>query len=1095
LEVEKQSGKQAEIVKAVNYLNERFKNLSAQFNNDYLSELVKIDNRLQHSLTELTKRCYVEFERNLQDKELPDPSSYFTQTGYVIQAGKSKNRKLIYKVKGDFFYQTRRRLADYKETSLTTQKELLQDATSWLFKEVDKIIHDSPEYIKVYYDVDDLTVQPGDSIALKSFKFRKRTWANMMGKPISVKIPFRELLRYYLPGKIKAAVYNLYKSYGKAGFQKISNIQVLYGFMKKSFSIIEDRLIRGEFSHQFLQEERAKALQLFPGANGDAVRSSGNGDPGEKTEDAEPDMPDLFDDGMNGDIPKLFKKIISNTLEKSIEQISKDLNRVDVNALHKRRKRLPKLSGEKLSKKIKEIPGKWRRNQTLFVNSALMELMLVAAQNQLAAVVHKVVSKVGETFEINVIANLEAQNKQLEGFVEAIKADPFEEFKSPAIDWGYARDTLFYKEINDKLMADIKEVISIFPDHIEIMGEARPKAGKKSLEVFENKQFDKIDTVSISLNRLANYLVQNNLSEPLSKALSSLPSKFENTITVAEDVIRLVSFSLNNTDRGGSVAGAVSQPAQESVSETEKEDSQSNAELQKSIIDFVNEGNARIANEIVKIKDRKKRVLTVLSDGLEVTQNKLEPELIIESAGNLKEYIRKSRKRGSLIERLKRIKPGIRGKIAKIWYRKSESFLAARKLSLSTGRLGISAASWQLEESEHEMRMDEFLMMLEAVSPDAKVIDALPFYYRQLFLGKQNVDRAFWTGRKQALADADKVVKWFKTGLLRSDNFGSGGLLVVGEQNAGKTYLSQFIAGKHFDKKRIYTINPPEGGSTDIVLFNKTMEAAINHRDSDKEENLDTLPAESVFILNDLELWWERSEKGLDVIRHVLEMIRIYGGKHFFVVNLNIYSYRYINKLLPFENGFLKILECEPFNAEELKDIILFRHKSTGLKYRYRNHREDDISVWRQAQLFSRYFNYSKGNVGVALQAWISNIVSVAMLEKSGEISYRQGTGKVYIQEPRTPDINRLSHMQPDWILLVLQFILHKRASLEKLLRISNMDRIELQKHLNNMIRVGLIIHSPSQQNINESQGKEIYELNNFLRPHLVNNMVEQEIL
>jgi len=564
---------------------------------------------------------------------------------------------------------------------------------------------------------------------------------------------------------------------------------------------------------------------------------------------------------------------------------------------------------------------------------------------------------------------------------------------------------------------------------------------------------------------------------------------------------------VNSTDREISISGKISSESTAGPVTPPEAKTDDSRDLEKSIVNFVNEGSIRIRKELEKTKELKKRVLNEMSVSLKAIEERLEPELIIESSGNLKEYIKKTRKRGSVLERLKSIKPGIRGRIAKIWYRKSESILSARKLTLSTGRLGVSAALWQVDDEEGQMRMDEFLNILEAVSPEARIIDALPFYYRQLFVGKQNVDRAFWTGRQTALADAEKAVKWFRLGLTRKDIFGSGGLLIAGEQNSGKTYLSQYIAGKFFNKKMIYQINAPDVGSINIADFEEAVMKALNPEQVNIEagtetKTLATLNAQSVFIINDLELWWERSENGLIVIKHILRMINKYSNKYFFLVNINIYSYRYINKFVPLEKVFLKILDCEPFNAEELKDIILFRHKSTGLKYKLKNHREDDISVWRQAQLFSKHFNYSKGNIGVALQAWVSNIESVNVVDKSGDISFRKDSGRINIKEPKIPDLSRLKYMDPDWFLIILQFILHKRLSVEKIARISAESSHDLKRHLRDMIRVGVIVKTQkirplrSGDTPSSTEAEEhIFELNSFLRPHLVNEMVERNIL
>jgi len=585
--------------------------------------------------------------------------------------------------------------------------------------------------------------------------------------------------------------------------------------------------------------------------------------------------------------------------------------------------------------------------------------------------------------------------------------------------------------------------------------------------------------------------------------LIGIPIKLEKTITVAEDVTRLISFSLNNPDRDFTGHGQVSEASGESE---EQSLSPKKENLQKSIIDFVNEGDLRIQKELAKVRDQKKTALVELSEALNKTIANLEPEVIISSAGNLKEYIKKSKKRTSLLDRLRSIKPGLRNKIAKIWYRRSESLLAARKLSLNSGKLSISAALWKADEEEGELRLDELLTIIEEVSPDPQVLDKLPFYYRQLFLGKQNVDRAFWTGRGMILLEAKKAINRFRQGLTRHDALSTGGLLIVGEQNSGKTYLSQYIGGKYFNKRKIYQVNPPDFGSTDIKEFGRAIQQEINVREdletSGTPRTLKDVEKDSVFIFNDIELWWERSKNGLVVIEQLLKIINGYGGKFFFIVNCNIHSFRYINRLTNFSDGFQKMLECEPFGAEELKDIVLFRHKSTGIKYRLNKKREDDISGWRQARLFSKYFNYSKGNVGVALNAWISNIHAVSLSDKAAELSVSKGTGLVQIREPKIPNLDRLRHINSDWLLIIIQFILHKRMTVEKLKRVAHLDMEIVVSQVNLLLRAGVIVYSSSGRSRGKAaEGDEqkvevvAYELNQFLRPHLVNDLVERGVL
>ena len=92
--------------------------------------------------------------------------------------------------------------------------------------------------------------------------------------------------------------------------------------------------------------------------------------------------------------------------------------------------------------------------------------------------------------------------------------------------------------------------------------------------------------------------------------------------------------------------------------------------------------------------------------------------------------------------------------------------------------------------------------------------------------------------------------------------------------------------------------------------------------------------------------------------------------------------------------------------------------------------------------------------------------------------------------------------MDPDWLLIILQFILHKRLSVEKISRISAESSRDLKRHLRDMIRVGVIVKTQKIRPVRstetpttEEDEEPIFELNSFLRPHLVNEMVERNIL
>ncbi len=180
----------------------------------------------------------------------------------------------------------------------------------------------------------------------------------------------------------------------------------------------------------------------------------------------------------------------------------------------------------------------------------------------------------------------------------------------------------------------------------------------------------------------------------------------------------------------------------------------------------------------------------------------------------------------------------------------------------------------------------------------------------------------------------------------------------------------------NFSPNHIYNFNPLPQGSTSVKVFEEQVKLLLNSS-RPVSEIMNNLSGNRVMIINDLELWWERSESGFEIIDKIMELISRFGNKWFFIVNLNVFSFSFIKKIKSFEHYFLKIVRCEPFDAEELKDIILKRHHASGMKFILNKAPEDQISELKLARLFNKYFDFSNGNIGAALNGWIKSIQSV----------------------------------------------------------------------------------------------------------------------
>ena len=118
------------------------------------------------------------------------------------------------------------------------------------------------------------------------------------------------------------------------------------------------------------------------------------------------------------------------------------------------------------------------------------------------------------------------------------------------------------------------------------------------------------------------------------------------------------------------------------------------------------------------------------------------------------------------------------------------------------------------------------------------------------------------------------------------------------------------------------------------------------------EEILNTLPDGAVIVMEDLELWWERTNDGYAVLQEIMDLIRTFGKKIFFIINSNSYSINQINKVFQLEDNLLRTIECEPFDAKKLQQLVQYRHKTSGLSYYYKNISEDNVSQIAIASLF-----------------------------------------------------------------------------------------------------------------------------------------------
>ena len=376
----------------------------------------------------------------------------------------------------------------------------------------------------------------------------------------------------------------------------------------------------------------------------------------------------------------------------------------------------------------------------------------------------------------------------------------------------------------------------------------------------------------------------------------------------------------------------------------------------------------------------------------------------------------------------------------------------------------IQAKKILKKQTEITTNVSDILNINEKVMPDRNILSQLPVFYRTLFSSKSLINDDFWVSMEKEITE-------IKSAWHRHRNGYGGAVLITGVHGSGKTALTRYCTNHLFKKDRIYTLSAPLEGTVKPEDWLSALQVATGQRGNSTEIFRNLLP-DSTIVINDLELWWERSLKGSEVVKEIIELIHVFGRKSFFLINCNIYSYHLINKILPLAENFISVVECQPLNARKLMLLIQNRHKSSGLTYHYKNQSEVEMSQIRTAALFNSYFSFSDGIPGVAMNAWLSSIIKV--------------TGQnIYVKKPELPDTELLNYMSSDWLIIIALFILHKNMNDSKLARIMKISNEDAKKNITNLANAGILEHREN----------EVYTIARYLEPFLVKICLEKGII
>jgi amino acid transporter len=689
---------------------------------------------------------------------------------------------------------------------------------------------------------------------------------------------------------------------------------------------------------------------------------------------------------------------IINHFRAGTGRLAGDISQPGINRILRRRFR-PAAKPSADEELLASAADSWRDSYALLANFVRMDTHVMHFYQRLATITGKLSLAVRLDIENGVLAACENLRDDIDRFTEKPNA-PFQaSFELPEIP--------DFTPLLSEFSADIATAIHEVPEKFEIIE-------TESFRNLEQAPFEEPVTVTLALQRLAEYLVETELTNPLRDRIAMLPEQLTEAVETVREIDRLLGFDAGEGN-GGERRDTIARARQR---------------LEEEYAKFSNLP-AGLGAETQKRLDRLREVLN--------------PFLLVQQADRVGQFER-SRQSKVVLSRFGKFRQHGRqlfnDALVSFFHRRSEGILLARRL----GKQGDEPLSIT----------DRLLNLREQVSPAPAVLNRLPEYYRRMFLGKQPVGSDFWIKQPDEMHAAEKYFDRLKQGF-------RGALLVTGPPESGKSALCHTIARRFGESAKIHTVSAPAGGSCDVEVFRRQLAQALRS-DGSIEQMLETIPAHSTIIIDNLELWWERSRDGFAVIRLLRDLLARHGSSHCaFIVNSSNAAFKTIDHIESVAPVFLSVVECGPFDTRELQQAILLRHRSSGLDFELDGQQEDALSTIKLARMFSRYFDYSSGFIGVALQAWVAHIRSV-----SSERHFIQSL-------PQLPDGDILAELDSISRLWLGELLLHRESDSGKLQRIFMTNAVTVQQRTAQLVRAGLI----------REKETAVFEVAPFLRPFI----------
>lgn len=563
------------------------------------------------------------------------------------------------------------------------------------------------------------------------------------------------------------------------------------------------------------------------------------------------------------------------------------------------------------------------------------------------------------------------------------------------------------------LNSHLREIVSAVPELLTVSGNSLPET--LSLETLEDQpEFE------INVRTTVDYYLSNEFVDKINKQSAHLTKEVRRIYMAIGNIAKLAGYHQSQY--------------------------QSNPEINKKVFDDL---KLNLQKEKERLEKVEQDFRTEMETGLIKSFEALNATEIVNAAGspgarivNRHQHNKTRKKLFLLLENYRKL---LVQSVVELFYKQSKGVLWTKRQELIKERSSLYPG-------------DRLKRFVEIHSPDQRILVQLPYYYVNLFTDDAGASPEFRVVMKEETQRGEKAFSRFRDGH-------HGLVVITGDSGSGKTSLARYLAESHFNKNDIWRLRAPLECSADLSSFETQLKELAGGKGS-LERRLDLLSDKKVLIIDDLELWWERRQNGAVVVKRVLELVKQYGSHLFVVVTINRHALHILEQLTQLNAWVSELIYCQPFDARELKEMILERHQAGGLNFILENKEEEEFTNWSYARYFNQLFNCCGGNPGIAMQYWMSGIRAVEGM-------------RIIIGRPKQEVINAGELLTDREWLVVLQLVFHRKMSIERISQLLNWNVETVGVTVRRLVRYGVL---------NETSAG-VYVIQPVLEPILITNL------